>query len=67
MITSGSDARARLAGRTLAIVTAVVVAAVAAVGPAVGAAVPGLTVFAATFTGLGQPLAPEPRARGALA
>jgi hypothetical protein len=37
---------------TLALVTGVVVSAVAAVGPAVGAAVPGLTVFAATFTGL---------------
>ena len=37
---------------TLALVTGVVVSAVVAVGPAVGAAVPGLTVFAATFTGL---------------
>ena len=36
----------------LALVTGVVVASVAAVGPAVGAAVPGLTVFAVTFTGL---------------
>jgi hypothetical protein len=36
----------------LAVVTGAVVASVAAVGPAVGAAVPGLTVFAVTFTGL---------------
>ena len=36
----------------LALVTGVVVASVAAAGPAVGAAVPGLTVFAVTFTGL---------------
>ena len=36
----------------LALVTGAVVASVAAVGPAVGAAVPGLTVFAVTFTGL---------------
>ena len=36
----------------LALVTGAVVASVAAVGPAVGRAVPGLTVFAVTFTGL---------------
>jgi hypothetical protein len=36
----------------LALVTGVVVAATTAVGPAVGAAVPGLKVFAVTFTGL---------------
>ena len=36
----------------LALVAGAVVASVAAVGPAVGAAVPGLTVFAVTFTGL---------------
>ena len=36
----------------LALVAGVVVASVAAAGPAVGAAVPGLKVFAASFTGL---------------
>lgn len=36
----------------LALVAGVVVASVAAAGPAVGAAVPGLRVFAVTFTGL---------------
>ena len=36
----------------LALVTGVVVASVAAAGPAVGAAVPGLKVFAVSFTGL---------------
>jgi hypothetical protein len=36
----------------LALVTGVVVAATTAAGPAVGAAVPGLRVFAVTFTGL---------------
>ena len=42
----------RAAGRSLALVTGAVVAAVAAAGSAIGAVVPGLTVFAATFTGL---------------
>jgi hypothetical protein len=37
----------------LALVTGVVVAATTAAGPAVGAAVPGLRVFAVSFTGLG--------------
>ena len=36
----------------LALMTGAVVASVAAAGPAVGAAVPGLAVFAVTFTGL---------------
>jgi hypothetical protein len=38
--------------RMLALVGGMAVAAVAAVGPAVGTVVPGLTVFATTFTGL---------------
>jgi hypothetical protein len=54
----------------LALVTGVVVAATTAVGPAVGAAVPGLRVFAVTFTGLVGAMAvlavaraPRPRLR----